>query len=147
MFAAVGHAIQTLTGRSLRDLYTSWLWHPLNMTTTFASIEDAQTCQKVQPDCKVSKHYIYSDLKQEYILRNPTTLPGATGPTGWITNMHDHAKWLRIQAHTSGPLSQESHKMIRSAFSISPNDLMSTTGVEWYGLGLTGKHDCATFPR
>ena len=138
MYTAVANALQVLTQKTIGQLYTDWLWHPLDMTNSFFSISDAQTCEKHEAKCKMSKHNIWTGTEDRFIERDPKTIPHATGPGGWITNGIDAAKWVRSLALTNGPLSVKSHEALRSALSIHPNAKPNSILPFWYGMGLMG---------
>jgi CubicO group peptidase (beta-lactamase class C family) len=86
MFAA--HIIEILTSCKIGDLMGDQIWKPLGMTSTFASLEDAENAEE-----DLARGYYYSDGEYhevDWMEIGPCKCCGNV-----ISNVLDYAKWAR----------------------------------------------------
>ena len=68
MFAAVGHAIETVTSKTFDQLLHSWLFEPLGMHETVYSISDAQTMAANPDNCvNLARGHLWDESTQSYV--------------------------------------------------------------------------------
>ena len=141
MFSAVGFAIENLTGMWLGTFFRKRIWGPLEMDSTFLSLEDARRAEKETG----------SVLAQGYYFRNGTgyreEMNFESGPSAAagaiISTVLDFAKYLRAFMIEHPFLTKESYKQLRTPRSIIDWETpgVAFTGPASYSLGwMIGVH-------
>lgn len=134
MYITISHFIENWTGMWLGDFLRKRIYGPLNMTSTFFSLSDAQAGK-----APLATPYWWSNSTRKYnaiAYANHSQMSGA-GAT--VSNVLDYAKWIRCMMTSSPPLSPAGHAAVhfpRIASSMSPTD--PATGfreLDQYALG------------
>ncbi|TKX21021.1 hypothetical protein C1H76_6561 [Elsinoe australis] len=137
MFTAVANAIETLTGKPAAQIYKSWLWDPLGMKQTYASVEDAETCKQSNHACIHASQYSFTNKSAGYVKIPLKQNPEINGAGGVISNVHDYAKWVRALMTMTGPVSKAGHEALRQPLSfVSAYDDFPYDGTTTYGMGM-----------
>ncbi|KAJ3495465.1 hypothetical protein NLG97_g3378 [Lecanicillium saksenae] len=129
MYVVLSHVIETLTKKPLKDTFQELIWGPLNMTSTFLDLDEA----KKSPNYLATGYY-WDKKTQSYGTVKLDTLQ-ESGAAGIITNVLDHAKWVRSLIYETGPLSNATHADIRKPRFISNAEPTAGMDVTLYGLG------------
>lgn len=131
MFVVAAHVIETLTGEWLGDLLARRIWAPLEMKSTFFSLEDAQQAPE-----NLARGYAYCAEHTGYREVEWMSLDEVSGAGSVITNVLDYVKWARSLLGRKPPLSEEVHKAIWEPRTLIPNDPEGPyTGPQAYALG------------
>ncbi|TKA60022.1 hypothetical protein B0A55_10916, partial [Friedmanniomyces simplex] len=93
MFAAVSHAIETVTGIAIGILLKQRFWEPLGMHATFYSIEDALAYAEEIEDTTVATGYLYDNAAKSHLISPHSAIPPANGAGGVISNVLDYTHW------------------------------------------------------
>ncbi|TKA75061.1 hypothetical protein B0A55_05988 [Friedmanniomyces simplex] len=138
MFAAVSHAIETVTGIAIGILLKQWFWGPLGMHATFYSIEDALAYAEETKDITVATGYQYDNAAKSHVISPHSAIPPANGAGGVISNVLDYTHWVRTFLHpekTSNPISPAAiTEMTKPHIVLEPGRLPVQFAA--YGLGL-----------
>lgn len=136
MFTSVAHAVQTVTGLGLREIFKGWFWEPLGMRETFLDLPDALDSKG---EDAVARGHLWDKSSQAFVQVPWSDIPPLDGAGGVITNVLDYAHWVRQFLHPeyySHPLSPEIVKDMTAAnMPIPPQDWRPFTS-SVYGLGL-----------
>ncbi|KAJ5826326.1 penicillin-binding protein [Penicillium riverlandense] len=132
MYVAAAHAIETVSGSTISDLFKAQIMNPLGMQSTYFTISAAQKAKD-----HFSRGYYYNNDVGEY---QEVRLPVGDitiGAGGLISNVLDFAKWVRTMIKELGPMTKEGHKQIRTPRMLKPADLepLPFTGATSYCLG------------
>ncbi|ATY63225.1 penicillin-binding protein, putative [Cordyceps militaris] len=128
MYMVLSHVIETLTKKPLQTTFRELIWGPLKMNSTFLDVAEA----KASPH-HLATGYHWNQTSQSYGAIVHDTLQ-ESGAAGIITNVLDHAKWMRSLLTRTGPLSSDTHDDIRRPRIISAEPA-SGTDYRLYGLG------------
>lgn len=104
MYRAVSHAVQTVTGKALGNVFKDWLWEPLGMNETYFGLQDAFSSQNGNAKCKLARSYDFNNETGTFEELSWDTLPEADGAGGVISNVEDYAKWVRALMYENGPV-------------------------------------------
>ncbi|RMZ14222.1 hypothetical protein D0862_02089 [Hortaea werneckii] len=144
MFAAVSHAIETVTNTSMATLLKQWMWEPLGMRETFYNLAAALNyAANSGGRVNMATGYLYDNLTSHSMVPVPFShIPPENGAGGVISNVLDYTKWIQTFLHpdnSSNPISAQTVKMMTSPHMPVPESTWPYTGgMGWYGLGLTG---------
>lgn len=138
MYIAASHVIETLTGEWLGDSLARRIWGPLDMKSTFFSLEDAKQAKDT-----LSHGYCYSKDSDTYEEVEWLGLNEVSGAGSVITNVLDYAKWARsLMTGKNSPLSNEVRRAIWEPRSLEPVEYtpegekaLPFTGPTAYALG------------
>lgn len=139
MYAAVSHAVETVTGLDMGRLFREWIWEPLAMKETFYDLHSALDLErKTKGEVKMARAYLWDNLTKDYAEVPWTDIPPSNGAGGIITNVLDYTHWVRQFLHpnsTNNPLSPSIvNDVTRAHMPIPPTWHPYTTHT--YGLGL-----------
>jgi CubicO group peptidase (beta-lactamase class C family) len=135
MYSAVGFAVEKLSGMWLGTFFRQRIWHPLEMNSTFLSLEDAKRAEKETGSALAKGYYFENSTgyhEQTYFESGPSSGAGAI-----ISTALDFAKYLRALIIEHHFLSKDSYKQLRTPRSIIDWESlgMSFTGPVSYSLG------------
>lgn len=134
MFIAVSHAIEKVTGKWLGDFLRERVWLPLDMRSTFLSLDDALNHVSATPDVNFAKPYAWNKSTAQ-----PVELPHCkatlSGAGDMISNVLDYAKYVRSMIRKSGALSEAGYTEVLKPRSIMPNAVPQFTSQMVYSLG------------
>jgi CubicO group peptidase (beta-lactamase class C family) len=138
MYVAASHVIETLTGEWLGDSLARRIWAPLDMKSTYFSLEDAQRAPE-----HLARGYAYSpghsnSDENGYREVGWMSVNEVSGAGSVITNVLDYAKWARSVMRKTPPLSKQVHKAVwepRTLVLGSEEGKLPFTGPQAYGLG------------
>lgn len=120
MYAAASHALETITGKPLREVFREWLWMPLGMESTYLGYGEAARAVTEESKVLARSHYWtkmpgssdYADgelREQEYI-----DFPEISGAGEVISTADDYARWTRcLLSPASLPASPLTEAMIK----------------------------------
>jgi CubicO group peptidase (beta-lactamase class C family) len=130
MYVTVSHVMETVTGSFLGDIIKRRILEPLEMKSTYFSMEEAREAPE-----QFAQGYYFNDGKyHEATALNYVQVSGA----GFIiSNVLDYAKWIRAMINQSPPISKAGHQALRAprSFVDQPLDNPPFTGTEAYTLG------------
>jgi CubicO group peptidase (beta-lactamase class C family) len=133
MFTIVGYVIEVVSKMALRDVFKSWLWDPLGMTSTYYSLQEAKTTNKL------ATPYWWNDRTQKYVTLPHADIPQSGGAGVIISNVVDYAKYLRSMINKTLPISPAGHTALTNAHMLmAESGAPYFTGPMWYGLGWQG---------
>ena len=138
MFTAVSHVLQSVTGMFHADLLHDWIFQPLGMNHSYYSMDDAASCQKSNPECKLADSYTWNNETSSYEKWPLRANHPPNGAGGIISNVIDYSSWVRTLMYESGPVSTEGHAMMKSPLSVESTEELPYAGPVWYGMGLEG---------
>ena len=137
MFIAISHAIEIWTGMWLGDFLKTRIYEPLNLTSTFFSLKDAQRSES-NGGPSLATGYFFDNYTQKHVPFPWIEAPQVSGAGNTISNVLDYSKWLRCHLTAAPPLSSNGHKelhsprMIADGFSDADDGFR---GPSTYGLG------------
>lgn len=158
MYTAVSHAIEELTSTPLGDFLRQRVWNPLDMASTFFSLDDAlnhiKSANKTQIQMATGYRWIPGD---EYACRALTDISGdgrfiaeahmdlsrVSGAGAMISTVLDYAKYLNCMLRQCEPIPLSGHHALRQPRSLIRPDQIPTvspqpsirTGHPSYSLG------------
>ena len=142
MFAAVGHALETVTGTALGTLFQEWFWRPLGMKETVFSLPEALELEKQSNgEIKVARAYLW-DYNEGggggYHEVPYSDVPPGHGAGGIISNVLDYTNWVRsfLAPSDSNPITPKIAKDMTAAHMIQPVPDWEPYTTNTYGLGL-----------
>ena len=95
MFCTLSHAIETITGSWLGDVFHDWFWKPLKMHRTFLSLEDARRAAQTDPKTVVARGYTWDNKTQQHYPEEYVTDEFVGGAGGIISSVMDYSLYLR----------------------------------------------------
>lgn len=140
MYAAVGHAIETVTDTWLGDFLREQIWEPLQMNSTYFKLSDALAGSA--PD--LATGYEWSNATQSMVKIEWPYIDAVSGAGAIISNVLDYSRWIRSLFNRNGPFTDAAytkfitaHSMPDPVFWKGSQQRNSTlyTGGELYGLG------------
>ncbi|OAA32355.1 Beta-lactamase/transpeptidase-like protein [Moelleriella libera RCEF 2490] len=90
MFTVLSHVVETLTNKSVRDVLRSTIWDPLNMTSTFLDLDEAQASGLV-----LSRGYWYDGTAGSFRAMPVMPTTAVSGAGAVISTVVDYAKWVK----------------------------------------------------
>lgn len=145
LYAAVGAAVERLTGRELPEILEEWFWKPLGMTSTTMSLHRAQTMNDDAGKARLARGYYWNKdefyVPDEYPNFNPVAAAGAV-----ISSVRDYSPWIKAlleasseSAAAQAPLSSDLFRDLTTPRSIVPSLYSSLwehcTGITTCSLG------------
>ncbi|EQL02970.1 Beta-lactamase/transpeptidase-like protein [Ophiocordyceps sinensis CO18] len=129
MYTALGHVIETLTGKWLGHVIKDTIWSPLGMTASYFDLEEAKDAPE-----HLSTGYYWHRQQQEFkaMPLMPTDVMNASG--AMISTVVDFAKWIKCLLRASEPLSKAVHKEIRKPRIVQNPEPAMGTDVALYSL-------------
>jgi CubicO group peptidase (beta-lactamase class C family) len=127
MFVTLGHVVETVSGQKLKEFLKEHIWGPLNMTSTYLSLPDAQN------GGILAQGYTWLQDSQEFMKIDHVNADPYGGAGAIISNVIDYAKYLRMMMTRGKPLSEEAHTAIGSPHMIMPD--LGNGGIATYGYG------------
>lgn len=135
MYIAVSHMIEVVTGEWLGDFLRKNIWEPLDMKSTFFSLDDAQKyAASSDNDATLAVPYGWDEEKIE-MAEVPYCEGVLSGAGAVISNVLDYAKYLRSVMRQSGPLSKEGYAAMLEPRSFCPQMLPQLKNQILYTLG------------
>ena len=107
MYVTIGHVIETLTGQWEGDFLAQRIWEPLNMTSTYFSLDDA-----LNSGNPFARGYNWAPESRKFVERayvNETSMAGAGAV---LSTVVDYAKWMKMLVTGAPPLSAGSHQAL-----------------------------------
>jgi CubicO group peptidase (beta-lactamase class C family) len=134
MFITVSHAIEVATGEWLGDFLRKRIWEPLNMNSTFFSLDDARKFA-ASGDTVLAQPYAWDEATQQSreVPHCEGTLSGAGAV---ISNVLDYAKYIRSLIRQTAPLSKAGHAALLKPRSFPPQMIPHLSKQTLYTLGL-----------
>jgi CubicO group peptidase (beta-lactamase class C family) len=134
MFIAVSHAIEVTTGEWLGDFLRKRIWEPLDMNSTFFSLDDARKFA-ASGDTVLAQPYAWDEATQQSreVPHCEGTLSGAGAV---ISNVLDYAKYIRSLIRQTAPLSKAGHAALLKPRSFPPQMIPHLSKQTLYTLGL-----------
>jgi CubicO group peptidase (beta-lactamase class C family) len=135
LFIAVGHMIEVITGEWLGDFLRKRIWEPLDMKSTFFSLEDAQQYAACSDnDATVAIPYAWDEVTSQ--TKEIPYFNGVLGGAGAvISSVLDYAKYMRSMMRQSGPLSKAGYDAMLQPRSFCPQMLPQLKKQMLYTLG------------
>ena len=99
MFTTLGVVVERLSGLGLGKYLTEMIWGPLEMRSTFLSLEDAKKCGAV-----LAQGYHWTNLSAGFVPLPLTPVDQVGGAGATISTVLDYAKWVRMFLHHESPL-------------------------------------------
>ena len=130
MVGTVGYVIEQLTGMYLAEVFTEWIWSPLNMTSTFLHLETALKSRK-----PIATAYRWSDSSQYFHVVPYPDQTSAEGDGSMISNVLDYSKWVRTMISRAPPLSVAAHQALVTPQMIMSGDAEGLLSPSLYGQG------------
>ncbi|KAL6713677.1 hypothetical protein ACLMJK_009142 [Lecanora helva] len=134
MFMTLSYIIEKWTGQWLGHFLKTRIYEPLNMSSTFFSLQDALDAE----GSDLATGYIWANYSQRYNAVPWMDSPQVSGAGATISNVLDYAKWLRCHMTKSPPLSPAGHAAVHSPHMISGPLLageLGFRGADTYALG------------
>jgi hypothetical protein len=132
MFMVLSMVIETITDSWLGDFFRESIWTPLNMSSTFFTLQDARA---IQPSM-IAQGYFWDNGTQNFIPEPYYKSAILTGAGAIISSVLDYAKYLKAMMNEHPILSKESYGELRKPrqfINIIPGDPF--TGPLAYTLG------------
>ncbi|MCJ1479646.1 hypothetical protein MMC13_008332 [Lambiella insularis] len=130
MVAAVGYVIEKLSAQSLAAFFNEHIWEPLNMTSTYLTLDTALRSEKA-----IATGYRWSESKNDFCeVKYPNETAGE-GAGAMVSNVLDYAKWTRMMMTRSLPLSPAAHKALLTPQMIMETNIYGIFGTALYGQG------------
>ena len=130
MVATMGYVIEQLTGQWLGDVFSKRIWEPLNMTSTFLSLDAALESKKL-----LATAYHWSDASELYQVVSYMNETTGEGAGMIISNVLDYSKWVRMMITRALPISPAGHEALVTPQIIVGKDVMGIIGTSLYGQG------------
>ncbi|KAJ6440119.1 penicillin-binding protein [Purpureocillium lavendulum] len=130
MYVALGHALETVAGKTLDDLCREKIWAPLGMSSTYFKPDVAE---KSTRDFATGYYWDKSSGKYCEVPRMDVAELGAAGAI--VSTASDYAKWIKCLLEETEPLSSAVHKDIRAPRMIGTTAPMAGMDVSLYALG------------
>jgi CubicO group peptidase (beta-lactamase class C family) len=135
MYIAVSHMIEVATGDWLGDFLQKHIWAPLNMNSTFFSLDDARRyAASAGNDTTLAVPYGWDEEKFE-MAEVPYCEGVLSGAGAVISNVLDYSKYIRSVMRQSGPLSKEGYAAMLEPRSFCPPMLPQLKNQILYTLG------------
>lgn len=135
MYVVLGHALETITGKSLGDLIREVIWDPLGMKSTYLSLEDVAKAPE-----NFASGYYWDNNSNVYKEVPPMEVAEDAAPGGVISTAVDYAKWVKCLLHESAPLSINTHRDIRKPRILAATEPGRGADIGLYGLGWIRKN-------
>lgn len=123
-YMTIQHVVERLTGKPIEESHHQHIWDPLGMTSTFASLADAQAA----PNTLATGHE-WDPVEEELQGTGYAQDYPLIGGGGLISSIKDLTAYLKAVAHGKLPLSDASQKELfkpRSIYGESKNSHEST---------------------
>ncbi|KAI7978774.1 hypothetical protein EIK77_004990 [Talaromyces pinophilus] len=135
LFIAVAHMIEVTTGEWLGEVLRKRIWDPLDMKSTFFSLEDAQKyADSIENDANLAVPYAWDEKTSQ-----PKEIPYCdavlSGAGAVISSVLDYAKYIRSMMRQSGPLSKAGYAAMLTPRSFCPQMLPQLNKQMLYTLG------------
>lgn len=136
MFGAVGHMIETVTGKWLGNFLRERIWEPLGMGSTFFSLEDALDYTRKNRTSNLATGYRWmsgSSSSEDYFAPEEYMDLSAVGGAGAvISTVNDYAQWVRAMMYQLPPMSKAGYAALVEPRSIVkvPLELQNLPGFE-----------------
>ncbi|EED23037.1 penicillin-binding protein, putative [Talaromyces stipitatus ATCC 10500] len=135
LFITVAHVIEVVTGEWLGDFLRKHIWDPLDMKSTFFSLEDAQKyVASSENDANLAIPYGW-DEESSQAKEIPYCDAVLSGAGAVISNVLDYAKYIRSMMRQSGPLSKAGYAAMLTPRSFCPQMLPQLKKQMLYTLG------------
>lgn len=135
MYIAVSHMIEVATGEWLGDFLRKHIWEPLNMKSTFFSLDDARNyAASVDNDSTLAVPYGWDEENCE-MAEVPYCEGVLSGAGAVISNVLDYSKFIRSVMRQSGPLSKKGYAAMLEPRSFCPQMLPQLKNQILYTLG------------
>ena len=130
MYTAMGYLIEVVTQKKLAEVFKSWLWEPMGMSSTYLSLSEAKNTGKL------AKPYWWNNQTQSYVtLPYPKDLENSQGAGMVISSVRDYAKYLKVLIDNSAPISTAGHRELTTPRIMLEPSNPYFTGPVWSGLG------------
>ncbi|PKY05768.1 beta-lactamase/transpeptidase-like protein [Aspergillus campestris IBT 28561] len=110
-YQVISHLLQRVTETPLEDLLRTEIWRPLNMDSTYFSIDDVKLSQN--PVDRLVQGYTWNERSRQYIPEDYRYCAATSGAGAMVSSATDYAKWLRCLLFESSPLSPAVHRAIK----------------------------------
>ena len=134
MYVVLGHVIETVSGKSLRDLMKEVIWDPLGMKSTYLSLEDVEAAPE-----HFATGYYWDKTDEGFKPVPPMHIDEDAAPGGVISTVADYARWVKCLIDESAPFSSDVHKDIRKPRIMESTEPSGGADIGLYGLGWTRK--------
>jgi CubicO group peptidase (beta-lactamase class C family) len=135
LYIAVSHMIEVVTGEWLGDFLQKHIWGPLDMKSTFFSLDDARKhAASDDNDTTLAVPYGWDQASSE-AKEIPHCEGVLSGAGAVISNVLDYAKFIRSMMRQSGPLSKAGYATMFEPRSFSPQMLPQLKKQTLYTLG------------
>ncbi|KAJ5924067.1 hypothetical protein N7466_008254 [Penicillium verhagenii] len=134
MFITVAHMIEVVTGEWLGDFLRKNIWTPLEMNSTFFSLEDARRHATLKGTTLAKAYGWNKDISEP--LEIPYCEGTLSGAGAVISTVRDYAIYIRSMIRQSGPLSKSGYEELLKPRSFVPQLLPQLTQQSLYTLGL-----------
>lgn len=127
MYVMLSHVIESLVGRWTGAFLAERIWHPLNMTSTYFSLSDAQKSGK-----PLAQSYYWRTGSESFEAVEPLDETSTEGAGGAISSVDDYSKWIRMMIDRTRPVSGRGHQDL-----VTPRILQGKLfdGYVFYGYG------------
>ena len=128
MYMAATHALETVTGKDLSEIFREWLWEPLGMRQTYTGYGEAARAVEERGEVLARSYYWtklpgtegYEDGEsraQAYM-----DFPEVSGAGEIISTAEDYAKWMRCLLSSASPLSRDMLKELWTPRAVITDD-------------------------
>lgn len=129
MYIALSHAVETITGKPLEETLRTLIWDPLEMKSTYFTVDDAQKTGDF------ADGYHFDKAAGEFKYEAPMPLIEVSGAGAIISSALDFAKWIRCLINETEPFPESVHKDIRKPRFIAQGPTPPLGDIHHYGLG------------
>ncbi|KAI5369638.1 Putative beta-lactamase/transpeptidase [Septoria linicola] len=115
-YIAVSHAIETLTGATLKDLLKNQIFNPLGMLNSTFELGDALRLAKDSSDLEIARGHLWDESSQSYRRVLWDDIPPANGSGGILSNVLDYTRWIKhlmVPSNLNPALSSNAVKSLR----------------------------------
>lgn len=114
-YMVIQHVIETLTGKPIEEAHREYLWGPLGMESTYASLQEAKDSRK-----QLCTGYIYDPLaKRVDEMAHVNDYP-LIGGGGVISSIRDMTAYLHSVMHGTLPLGKDYQEKLLTPLSLDP---------------------------
>ena len=130
MYVAASHALEVYTGQWIGEIWKEQFWTPLNMNSTYSTLEDAKSSTK-----PLATGYEWSKQEEKYMEQEHMVMPEVIGAGGIISTVLDYAEWMKALLYKRHPLTESIMTQIFAPRSIRATSQEPFTGAVTYSLG------------
>jgi CubicO group peptidase (beta-lactamase class C family) len=130
MYVTLSHVLETVTGKWLGKVLKELIWDPLNMKSTFLSLEEARNA-----DGHLADGYYWDKQSDKYKWVDFMDVKEISGAGGAFSTVLDYAKWVKCLLFETEPFSKEVHKDIKKPRSIATTAPGGGHEISLYSLG------------